>query len=254
MIGDLIAEICEDCNIGPDEPFAFSAIMAPTDNDCYKLKINCLIPATDNPYTVRSLVEKLYDSMSEERRLQYVQPPFELWLKTFKPFLIRLVDNLHSEYKVTIPDREEMISILYYTIAKLYTKGYYLHAQLIRRSYRNELNMECRKLRPFDFVSLETPIGHDDDGKELTLLEQIVDPSDAEREDEETRQELFEKIKARMLQDMSPLAFDRILIQLKSGTIDRSTSYLLNKYRGIFNPGYTPRPNAKGKNKGGKRV
>lgn len=253
-LGDLIAELCDECNIGPDEPFAFSAIMAPETDGGYNLKINCIIPAEDNPYTITTLVEKLSNSFNENRRLQYVNPPFEQWMELFKPYLTRLVTLTHPKYEKLIPDRDELVSILYFVIAKLYKKGYYLHNSLIRRSFINELNLECRKLKGYELESLDAPLGCDDDGEKLTLLDQLVDPTQAEQEDEEARQELFEKIKARMLQDMSEFAFNRILIQLKSGTVDRSTSYQLNKYREIFNPGYAARPNAKGKNKGGKKV
>ena len=56
-----------------------------------------------------------------------------------------------------------------------------------------------------------------------------------------------------MLKDMPEWQFNRILLQLKTNTIDRRTSYLLDKYRQEFNPGYTPRPNAKNKPKGGNK-
>lgn len=254
-LGDLIAEICDECNIGPNEHFAFSAVMIPDKGDetHQVLKINCLIPSEQNPYTPTTLVEKLYYAIDDEKHIQYVNPPFEQWMELFKPFLMSLVANIHHRYERLIPDREEMISILYYTVAKLYKKGYYLHKSLIKKSFVNELNQECRKLKNLDLESLDAPIGYDDDGKEITLLDQLVDPHDAEIADEEQRRELFEKIKARMLEDMSEFAFNRILIQLKSGTVDRMTSYKLNKYREIFNPGYVPRPNAKGKCKGGNK-
>jgi hypothetical protein len=250
-LGDIIAEICDECNIGPDEHFAFSAIMVPDKDDAtYNvLKVNCLIPIEENPYTPTVLIEKLYNSIDDKKHIQYVNPPFELWMELFKPFLTSLVCAMHQRYEKLIPDREEITSILYYTVAKLYKKGYYLHKSLIRKAFLNELNMECRKLKYVELESLDAPIGYDDDGKEITLLDQLVDPTDAEKADSEQRQELYEKIKARMLQDMSEFAFNRIMIQLKSGTIDRMTSYHLNKYREIFNPEYIPRPNAKGKRK-----
>lgn len=254
-LGDLIAEICDECNIGPDEPFAFSAIMAPDkeNKNFFLLKINCLIPAQENPYTPTVLVEKMYNSIDENRHLQYVQPPIEMWLKLFEPFMMKLVNDVYPRYERLIGDKEELVSILYFCVTKLHKKGYYLHNALVRRAFINELNLECRKLKHFEFESLDAPIGYDDDGKEVTLLDQIADPHDSEVADEEARQELYETIKARMLEDMSEFAFNRILIQLKSGTVDRSTSYQLSKYREIFNPGYAARPNAKGKNKGGQR-
>ena len=260
---DIIAEICDDCNIGPNEPFAFSAIMSPEKDEpgYYNLKINCIIPQEDNPYTPRELVHNLLSKREPPNGVRYVQPPIEQWLSAFRPLLMKLVNSVQYKYENLIPDRDELISILYLTIMKLYHQGYYLHQTLIRKAYINELNMECRKLKGLAITdSLDKTICKDDEDKPVTLLEQIVDQDDAEWLRNNTTytesdywHDMYERIKARMLEDMSELQFDRILIQLKTNTIDRSTSYKLDKYRQIFNPGYTPRPNAKGKNKGGNR-
>ena len=172
-----------------------------------------------------------------------------------------MVARAHPRYENIIPEREELLSILYLTIMKLYNQGYYLHQTLIYKSFINELNMECRKLKGLSMTdSLDAPIGEDDDGKSITLLDQIADPDSSawahrckHYTDEDYWDDMFEQIKAAMLEDMSELQFERILIQLKTMTVDRSTSYKLDKYREIFNPDYTPRPNAKGKNRGGKK-
>ena len=92
------------------------------------------------------------------------------------------------------------------------------------------------------------------------MLDQIADPDATEWAKGTTTytetdywNDMYERIKTKMLEDMSQFQFDRIMIQLKSNTIDGSTAYKLDKYRRMFNPGYTPRPNAKGKNRGGKK-
>lgn len=259
---DIIAEICDDCGIGPNEHFAFSAIMTPDkDEGYYKLKINCLVPAEDNPFTPRDLVRKLLSKPEPPNKVRYVQPPIEQWLTVFRPLLMKMVARAHPRYENLIPDREELVSILYLTVMKLYNQGYYLHQTLIQKSFINELNMECRKLKGLAITdSLDAPIGEDDNGQPVTLLDQIADPESsawANQMKTYTEQDywddMFARIKARMLEDMSELQFDRILIQLKTMTVDRSTSYKLDKYRQIFNPGYTPRPNRKGKPNGGKK-
>jgi hypothetical protein len=153
------------------------------------------------------------------------------------------------------------MAILYYTITKVYKEGYYLHKNLVKRSFINALNMECRKLKGKSVTdSLDAVIGQDDDNNNITLLDQIADPEStawAERcssyTDDDYWDDMFERLKSAMVKDMGELQFKRILIQLKTRTVDRKTSYWLNKYRDIFNPGYTPRPNAKGKPKGGNK-
>lgn len=254
---DVIAEICEDCGIGPDEHFAFSAIMTPDkeDDGYYNLKINSILPAEENPYTPTTLIRDLFAKPIPPTKVRYVQPPVDQWLRKFHPLLMKLVNKIHPRYENIIKSRDEIVSILYLTVMKLYTKGYYLHQTLIKTSFINELNMECRRYKNMGITSsLDAPIGEDDNGEPVTLLDQIADPDATQwaiscttYTDEDYWCDMFESIKARMLEDMSELQFDRIMLQLRTNTVDRSTSYKLDKYRQIFNPGYTPRPNRKGK-------
>lgn len=261
---DIIAEICDECNIKPNEPFAFSAIIAPDakDPDYQYLKINCIEPAKVNPYTPASLIQKLYSIKPSSSGVRYVQAPLEQWLQVFRPFMSKLVTKVHPRYRLLMPERDDLVSILSLVICRLYNQGYYLHQTLIKKSFINELNMQCRVLKN-DLLtdSLDASVGQDDDGKDITLLETIPDKdstdwarNSVQYTEKDYWDDTFEKLKAAMLQDMPEFQFNRILTQLKTNTVDRSTSYKLDKYRQIFNPGYTPRPNAKGKNRGGKKV
>lgn len=263
MPQDIIAEICDDYGVGANEPFAFSAIMSPDKQEpnCYNLKINCIDPPEENPYTPSELVYNILSQKIPANKIRYIQPPLEQWLTSFRPLLMQMVSRAHPHYERLIPEREELVSLLYLCIIRLYNQGYYLHKTLIYKTFINQLNMECRKLKGLQNVdSLDTPIG-EDEGKEITILDQLADADSVtwfksciSYTTDDYKTDLFNKIKARMLEDMSELSFDRILIQLKSNTVDRRTSYLLDKYRQEFNPGYTPRPNAKGKPKGGKKI
>lgn len=256
---DIIADICDDLSVGPNEPFCFGAIMLPDkeDPEYYKLRMNCITPPEENPYTPTELILTLLSQPEPANRVRYVQPPLEQWLEAFRPYLLSIASRVHPLYEKLIPDREEVLSILYLCVVRLHRQGYYLHNTLIKKTLINELNLECRKLKGLQNTdSLDAPIGEDDDGKSVTLLDQIADDDSTEwarsallYTEDDYWADMYEKIKARMLQDMSPLAFERILIQLKTHTVDRNTSYLLDKYRQIFNPKYTPRPNAKGQAK-----
>lgn len=258
---DLTSRLCDLYNVGPNEPFCFSAIAKPADNPTHRrVKINALDEQADNPYTIAELVMLLYEDELFHKEISFIQPPLELWLVTFKPLLLSMVDRVYSRYERLIPDREEQLSILYLSVIKLYNQKYYLHKTVVYKTFVNDLNYECRKLKGISLESLDAPVGQDDDGKDLTLLDKLADP-DAEfvdkvckNTDDDYWHEKFLAIKERMLQDMSELAFERILIQLMCKSVDRGTAYQLDKYRALFNPGYVPRPNARGKNRGGKKV
>lgn len=257
---DIIAEICDDCLIGPDEPFAFSAICRPNKEDpsAFDLRINSIVPAEQNPYTPTTLVESLWEKEAVNG-VRYVQPHIEQWLTIFRPLLMKMVAKTHPRYEKLIPERDELISILYLTVMKLYNKGYYLHQTLIQKSFVNELNLEVRKLKNLSITeSLEAPMGEDEEGKPITLLDQLIDQDATAQSTQLTTytaddywDDVYQKLRARMLKDMPEWQFNRILLQLKTNTVDRRTSYLLDKYRKELNPGYTPRPNAKNKPKGG---
>ena len=259
---DVIHEICDDYAVGPNEPFAFGAIIAPDKQDpgYFKLRINSINPPEENPYTPSELILSLFSQPTPSNKIRYIQPPIEQWLTVFRPLLLTMVNRIHPRYERLIPEREELISIMYLTIITLYNQGYYLHQTLIRKSFINALNMECRKLKGLQNIdSLDAPIDEDDDGKNITLLDQISDNDSTAwarsvlfYTSDDYRSDLFEKVKARMLEDMSELAFERILIQLKSKTVDTNTAHKLMKYRQIFCPEYVPRPNAFGKSKRGR--
>lgn len=259
---DLIAEICVEYNVGPDEPFAFGAIMKPVKTEnCYNIRINALDTQDVNPYTPRSLIIELFSHPEPASKIRYVQPPIEDWLREFQPLLYRMVEKAYPHYSQLLSDREDLLSILYLVVIKLHNRGYYLHNNLVFRSFINELNLECRKIKGASIVSFDESLEYDEEGKPIALIDQLADPDATKWADSVTRynesdfwEDTYEQIKSRMLQDMSEFQFKRIMVQLATNTVDRNTSYVLDKYRKIFNPNYVPRPNARGKNKGGKKV
>ena len=180
-------------------------------------------------------------------------PPLEIYLTTYKPMLYKMVNKAYPYYQRLIPDKDDLMSTLLLTIVKLHAKGYYLHNTLIYKCFTNDLNMEVRKIKHFtDCQSLDTPIGQDEDGKTITLGDKVECPVASEEARQQFTyterdywEDMFERIKDAMLQDMSQLSFDRILIQLKSKTITTEVSRTLTRYRKEFNPTYIPRPRAR---------
>lgn len=253
-LSDLMQEVAVDNDLTLDEPFAFSAIKG-KDN---KIKINCIEPAEHNPYSIRTLFNLLFHKKSDYDApiITYAQPPLEQWLDAYKPMLYNMVNRAHPYYSKLISNRDDMLSSLYFVVVKLYNKGYYLHQHLIYKAFINQLNMEVRQLKLHqNNMSLEEPLGHDEEGKAITLLDTLCDQQSTDEaynlshySMNDYLEDLFNQLKETMLEDMSQLSFDRILLQLKSKTVTTQTSRILSKYRDIFNPSYIPRPNAR-KNK-----
>lgn len=263
---DLIAEICDDLSISFDEPFAFSAIEvpasratrdselleAPTKDGLSELKVNCLVPQRTNPYTPASLITSLFSCTPQKSGVRYVQPPIDQWLVLFQPALHKMVSKAYPFYNKLF-SKDELMSMLYFSITKLYKKGYYLHNNLVYRSFINEVNMEVNKLKKHqDDIPIDTPIGTDSSDNTITIGDTLIDQDETDKANELTHytltdywQDMFELVKSTMLEEMSQLSFDRILLQLETKTIDNATAKKLQKLRTQFNPGYSPRPGRK---------
>jgi len=238
---DIIAELCDEGDVGPDEPFVFSGIMTPTSEPGFhQLKLNCLVPREQNPFTISEFIKELYGRKAHNA-VKYVQPPLDKWLECFRPMLLNMVERVYPIYMKLLKERDEMLSILYYTVVTLYNKGYYIHKTLIYKCFINNLNLECRKLKHFQncVVSIDE-CEVDRYGDTIPLVEKIADEHNVieEQEDEDERRALFEWVKSIMLQDMSEFKFKRILTQLSSKTVDTGTMYILKKYRKRFKNEY----------------
>ena len=261
---DIIAELCCDFQIGPDEYFAFSAIQKSTIQKTAKgkppekqtiLKINYfgdppLASQDINPFTPVSLVQSLHIS-EQDKSISFVQPPINIWLNHFAPALHKMVEKAFPTYRKIFYHKDELLSILYLVVIQLYHRKYYLNQGLIYRSFINELNMQARKLIPRqNDLYLSSVIGETDDGEEVTLMDKLEDPVSSEwGRDNNTYtvadhlSELFDLVKRTMLQEMSELSFERILHQLDTKTISPDVAKLLQKYRKKLCPDLSLRPN-----------
>lgn len=115
------------------------------------------------------------------------------------------------------------------------------------------MNIEVNKLKKHqDDIPIDTPIGADGSDNIITIGDTLIDQDETDKANELTHytltdywQDMFEAIKSTMLEEMSQLSFDRILLQLDTKTIDNATAKKLQKLRAQFNPGYSPRPGRK---------
>lgn len=244
---EVIRKVCINAGVSCDEPFIFSAIMMLVDDGTHVLKINHIDTTTKadktdcNIYTIENVIADLLER-AKTCDIVYTLPPLEQWLILYKPLLLSMVNKVHESYKI---EKDELLQIVYMVICSLYSKGYYLHNNLIYTSFINELNMQYRNENRLSVVSLDTVVNSDSEDRDMSLIDFVEDTSYDEYAEVCAKQDRFSALKELMLKDMSELQYDRILIQLKSRTVDRRTSYLLDKYRQQFNSTYVPRPNGR---------
>lgn len=255
----VINSITDDLCINPvSDPFCFSCIAKQHEEDDNKvvIKFNILEGTQEksNPYTINKIIHKLYMKYDTTKKVNYVMPNLETYLDVFRPNLQSMVNKAYKNYSNLIPNKDDLMSTLMFTVTKLHNKGYYLHNNLIYRAFINELNMEIRHTKYENVVSIEENVNCDDENIHLGDL--LVDEEETNNAyaqyhytEEEYWEDVFNMIKEDMLKHMSQLSFDRILMQLKTKTVDHETSLVLKKYRDKYNPDYQPRPNAHRDNK-----
>lgn len=259
----LLTKICDEAGVNPRDKFAFGAIMfrSPDYDDTFVLKINSVVDYK-NPYDATEIVDKLLSTDQSEDHMYYVRPPLDKWFELFEGLLASMVIKVYPKYKKLIPDKDDLRSILNLTVVRLYKKGYYLHRYLIYKAFLRALNDECRKLKS-DYVvlSLEDSVTLSKDGDQFVRIDECTcderSTSWAKKavsySEDDYWEDVLNTLRSIIIKDLSEFGYKRLLTQISSKTVDGRNAYYLSKYRRMFNPDYTPRPNAIGKNKGGKK-
>lgn len=239
-LSDLIEEISEETSCELDDIFIFSAMY---NEKKHELRLNCT--KNNNAYSMSHLMDWLEECLTHPDETHYKNAPIEQWLIQFEPSLANLVEEVYPRYKKMYPDKNDLKSILYLSIMKLYDKGYYLHKFIIRKTFVNDLNRSIRKEKYFaDKRSLDQPLSSDNS---FTLADVVPDKEDAimTYEERDYSEYLFNLIKTEMLTKMSELSFDMILLQIQSKTITPNTAKVLRDLRKKFSPNTAKRRNRK---------
>ena len=226
-----------------DEKMFFRAILPERDDGERIVKVDFFYDKIFNPcrlYSAEEIAYKLLCNPTVGKHAIYVQPDLSLWFEMFDGVLNQMTTTVQPRYEKLIPTFDELKSSLCYVVVQLYNKGYYLSRPLIFKAFVNQLNMEVRKTKLFqNMVNLHDPI--DDLDEHLTVEDMLEDP-DSTKWAEDTRhiseeefdEELLKKVKKVCLTFMSPLRYERMLLQIKTKTISGDVAKDLQKLRVIL--------------------
>lgn len=253
---DLIAELIDEFHdrvgmrVSPSVKMFFGAIQLTNDDGTIIIKVNYIEEAIYDLawycrcYSAEEIIDKLLDGGDcGESDMPYVRAPLSIWLKVYDPMLNRMVAYIQPRYEKLLHSFDEIKSSLYYVVVRLYNKGYYLSNPIVYKCFVNQLNMECRKIKAFqNMASIHDPISDlDSDNEQLTLEDVIEDPEATQWaentrhvSEEEYDEELLKKVKNICLKMMSPLRYERMLLQIRTKTLTPDVIYDLQKLRVIL--------------------
>lgn len=253
---DLIAELLDEfydqvgLRVSPHIKMFFGAIQLNNDDGSTTIKVNYIEEAIYGLalycrcYSANEIICKLLDGGDNgESNTTYVRAPLSIWLKVYDPMLNRMVAYIQPRYEKLLGSFDEIKSSLYYVVVRLYNKGYYLSNPIVYKAFTNQLNMECRKIKAFqNMASIHDPINDLDGDNEQLTLEDVIEDPDATQWAEDTRhiseeeydEELLKKVKDICLKMMSPLRYERMLLQIRTKTLTPDVVYDLQKLRVIL--------------------
>lgn len=229
-----------------DEHFCYSAQMR--DNI---LRLNCPEEPEYRAYTPRAIVDTfLY------QQKKHLNPPIEYFMSAYQSFINKTVNRAYEAFHKIVPDKEEVRSILYLSIAELFSRDYYIHAGIIWKTLKNKICYQHRKDNTYInkgakvevFISSLNDEILNEDGDMVTKLDILVDEQASQEAydlthytQEDRKQELIERIKRKALTFMSEQEFNSMLTKIVTKTIDSRTSRYISVLREHFNPDAPPR-------------
>ena len=143
----------------------------------------------------------------------YKQPPIEMQLQLFEPFISKCaLKQVQRWSQLELDDAKQICRL---TMLNLYHKGYYLHPSLIERCYNNDILCYLRSERNKpEIVSIDTVV-HQGEDNSLTLADMLPDVSIEEEEeakqDEDFIKYVFGQVKDICIELMGERQFEQLM-------------------------------------------
>lgn len=199
-----------------------------------------------NTIPVNKLIEQVINSeKNPDKSLQlsnnicgYCQPPLEILLVTYKPLIYKLAVQQHQYWPQV--ELEDLLQMCNMRICVLYQQGYYIHKNLLTRSFVNDVLMFLRpdKRKP-RVDSLDQMLMSTDGENNVTLvdtiedehaqdeLDEIIDEADGITVEQEIKNKMLEVIK----EFITPRMYDQLLREYGNKTTSNNTRVMVNRLK-----------------------
>lgn len=168
----------------------------------------------------------------------YCQPPLEILLVTYKPLIYKLAVQQHQYWPQV--ELEDLLQMCNMRICVLYQQGYYIHKNLLTRSFVNDVLMFLRPEKRKPRVdSLDQMLISNDGENNISLVEtiedehaqdelnEIIDEADGITVEQEIKNKMLEVIK----EFITPRMYDQLLREYGNKTTSNNTRVMVNRLK-----------------------
>lgn len=155
-----------------------------------------------------------------EKVLGYKQPGPEVLLKVYEPLMNKLVKEEHNRWHYL--EYEDLMQMCRLVMMRLYRNGYYIHKQLLRRAFSNEVIMHIRKDRDKPvMVSMDSIVFNDGDDESVTLLDTLPDKqailNEQDMLDNDAKRSIIEAKRKLIVKKIGQRQYDQLIREYGNG-------------------------------------
>ena len=197
----------------------------------------------DKNFAINSIldnIEMYKEYIGETKIIGFKQPSIELMLKLYEPYMFKLAEDMQNywpQYEI-----EDLLQICRISMFNLYNKGYYVHKNLLKITFKREVLMEVRTMKHSPSLNgiVVTSLydryeSGDSDDKHLYIADCMPDKVDLEKQQDdaivEGNMKIFEEVKGIIIDLVGPRQFDMLFRDYSRGHTTPSSRKLLQKIK-----------------------
>lgn len=169
----------------------------------------------NHEYLYNDICNCICNTAEQDKRyvVGYKQPPLDKLLQAYEPLVHSLARQQKTYWKQL--EYEDLCQMCRLVICTLYKAGYYVHKNLIRRAFTNEVLMSIRKdkYKPI-IVSLDKKIGNSEDNDILVrdlIPDKLQEEQMQDEEDYESLQTILKEQRDLVIEHLGQRTYDRLL-------------------------------------------
>lgn len=183
---------------------------------------------------IYALMELSLSSNDMPAVIGYRRPPLDIQLEVLEPLTKKLAIEQSQAWKLL--EYDDLCQMCRLGICTLYNKGYYLHKNLIRRTFVNSVLMQLRKYRQSpDTVSLYDPVGIDEDGSEISWMDVTPDETAKsailQAENDEAETDVLTKKRQIVIDKIGQRQYDQLLREYGNKLTTNIGRHVVNKLK-----------------------
>lgn len=168
----------------------------------------------------------------------YIQPSIELMLRAFNPLIVSITYKAVKRWQQL--DFDTAYDLAQVTMFELYNKNYYIHLNLFKQCYNNNVLLYLRSSKKDTqyLVSLEEIIVQASKNDTFTIQDTLIDKEDFNRrvdqETDELRQSVFRRVKDILILYMGERQFNQLLRDYQNHNTTSWSRTKMHQIRQIF--------------------